>query len=120
MAKSTFDQSLGGKPIVVTTVNPNVTDIDIVPGQPTSFIAYLREYTITLSNMGATALVGEVHFNNSLIEVTIPAHDTRTVGLTVEGDSASCTVASGVLRVTINSAYTGTIHVTGGYDDGRP
>ncbi len=117
MAKSTFDASDGGKPIVVTSVNPAVTTIDTIPSK--TGLAYIREYTVTLSNMGASALIVEVHYNNSLIEVTVPAHDTRTVGLTCEGDSDSCTVASPLLLVTITNGSSGTIHVTGGYDDGK-
>lgn len=117
MAKSTFDESDGGKPIVVTSVNPSVTAIDTIPAK--TGLAYIREYTLTLSNMGASDLIVEVHYNNGLIEVSVPAHDLRTVGLTCEGDSDSCTVASPVLRVTIINGSSGTIHVTGGYDDGK-
>ncbi len=117
MAKGTFDQSDGGKPIVVTTVNPSTTVIDRIPQK--DGLAYPREYTVTLSNMGASELIVEVHYNNGLIEVTVPAHDLRTIGLTCEGDSDSCGVASPSLLVTIINGSSGTIHVSGGWDDGK-
>ena len=101
--RASLNKSLHGRPITVTTSNPNVTPVHIV--QPvTQGHANVQEVHLELSNPGTDSVIVEVHYNNGALYVTVPAKDTWSMDITLEGDSPNCGVANSTLAVTLDSA----------------
>jgi len=110
-----LSKSLHGRAITVTAVTPAVEIIHQVPAANPTRAQYHR-VTLNLTNPSASALKVLVHYNNGASYHTIPAHDTVTVVLVIEGDSPICHVANADLAVSLATGESGTFYVTGGYE----